>query len=76
MRSARVGIIVLAVIALGAAGCGGDGDEGAPQGPASTAPSDASVNLAGTGPSPIVIQTDCDPESEYGVYYLLLGANP
>ena len=77
MRSARVGIIVLAVIALGAAGCGGDGDEGgAPQGPASTAPSDASVNLAGTCPSPIVIQTDWDPESEYGVYYHLLGPNP
>jgi hypothetical protein len=76
MRSARVGIIVLAVIALGAAGCGGDGDEAAPQGPASTAPSDASVNLAGTCPSPIVIQTDWDPESEYGVYYHLLGPNP
>jgi hypothetical protein len=76
MRSARVGIIVLAVIALGAAGCGGDGDDGAPQGPASTAPSDASVNLAETCPSPIVIQTDWDPESEYGVYYHLLGPNP
>jgi hypothetical protein len=76
MRSVRLGIVVLAVTALAAAGCGGDGGEATPQSPASTAPSDASVSLAGTCPNPVVIQTDWDPESEYGVYYHLLGPNP
>ncbi|HEU4899854.1 MAG TPA: ABC transporter substrate-binding protein, partial [Actinomycetota bacterium] len=75
MRSVRVGI-VLAVLALTAAGCGGDGDGGGSQSPGSTAPSDASVSLAETCPNPIVIQTDWDPESEYGVYYHMLGPNP
>ena len=75
MRSVRVGI-VLAVLALIAAGCGGDGDGGGAQSPGSTAPSDASVSLAEVCPNPIVIQTDWDPESEYGVYYHMLGPNP
>jgi hypothetical protein len=77
MRSVRLGIIVLAVLALTAAGCGGGGDEGgSSQSPAATAPSDASVSLTGTCPSTIVVQTDWDPESEYGVYYHMLGPNP
>jgi hypothetical protein len=76
MRTARLGIVLVAVVALAAAGCGGDGDEGGSQTPASTAPSDASVSLAGTCPDPVVVQTDWDPESEYGVYYHMLGANP
>jgi hypothetical protein len=75
MRSVRLGIIVLAVTAL-AAGCGGDGNEAAPRSSASAAPSDASVSLTGTCPNPVVVQTDWDPESEYGVYYHLLGPNP
>jgi hypothetical protein len=76
MRSIRLGIVVLAVLALAAAGCGGDGDEGGSQGAGTTAPSDASVSLAGTCPDTIVVQTDWDPESEYGVYYHMLGPNP
>jgi hypothetical protein len=77
MRTVRLGLAVLAVTALVAAGCGGDGDDGAtPQGPAATAASGDAVNLAGACPNPIVVQTDWDPESEYGVYYHLLGPNP
>jgi hypothetical protein len=76
MRSVRLGIALLAVLALAAAGCGGDGDEGGSQGSGTTAPTDASVSLAGTCPDTIVVQTDWDPESEYGVYYHMLGANP
>jgi hypothetical protein len=76
MRSVRLGTVVLAVLALAAAGCGGDGDEGGSQGAGTTAPSDASVSLAGTCPDTIVVQTDWDPESEYGVYYHMLGPNP
>jgi hypothetical protein len=76
MRSVRLGIVVSAVLALTVAGCGGGGDEGGSQSPAANAPSDASVSLAGTCPSTIVIQTDWDPESEYGVYYHMLGPDP
>jgi hypothetical protein len=75
MRSVRLGIVVSAVLALTVAGCGG-GDEGGSQSPAANAPSDASVSLAGTCPATIVVQTDWDPESEYGVYYHMLGPNP
>jgi hypothetical protein len=75
MRSVRLGIVVSAVLALTVAGCGG-GDEGGSQSPAANAPSDASVSLAGTCPATIVVQTDWDPEAEYGVYYHMLGPNP
>ena len=76
MRSVRLGIAVMAVLALAAAGCGGNEDEGGSQASGTTAPTDASVSLAGTCPDTIVVQTDWDPESEYGVYYHMLGANP
>src|SRR5918999_5903683 len=76
MRSVRLGLIVLAVTAVVAAGCGGDGDDEAPQSPGATAPAGDAANLAGVCPNPVVIQTDWDPESEYGVYYHLLGPNP
>jgi hypothetical protein len=61
---------------LAAAGCGGNGDEGGSKPSGTTAPTDASVSLAGTCPDTIVVQTDWDPESEYGVYYHMLGPNP
>jgi hypothetical protein len=59
-----------------AASCGGNGDEGGSKPSGTTAPTDASVSLAGTCPDTIVVQTDWDPESEYGVYYHMLGPNP
>ena len=76
MRRVRLGIVVLAVLVLTAAGCGGGQDEGGSQSSAANAPSDASVSLTGTCPATIVVQTDWDPESEYGVYYHMLGPNP
>jgi hypothetical protein len=66
---------MLAVTALIAAGCGGDGDDDATSGAAAPAAS-GDVNLADVCPNPIVVQTDWDPESEYGVYYHMLGPNP
>jgi hypothetical protein len=76
MRSVRLGIVVLAVLALAISACGGDGDGGGSQSAGTTAPADASVSLAGTCPATVVIQTDWDPESEYGVYYHMLGPDP
>ena len=79
MRNVRVRLVLaaVAVLALVAAGCGGGGDdEGTTQTTAAAAPTGDAVNLAEVCPNPIVIQTDWDPESEYGVYYHLLGPNP
>ena len=79
MRNVRVRLVLAAVatLALVAAGCGGGGDDdGNTQAPAATAPAGDAVNLAEVCPNPVVIQTDWDPESEYGVYYHLLGPNP
>ena len=79
MRNVRVRLVLaaVAVLALVAAGCGGGGDDdGTTQTPAATAPAGDAVNLAEVCPNPIVIQTDWDPESEYGVYYHMLGPSP
>jgi len=79
MRNVHVRLVLAAVatLALVAAGCGGGGDdEGSTQTTAAAAPAGDAVNLAGVCPNPIVIQTDWDPESEYGVYYHLLGPSP
>ena len=78
MRNVRVRLVLaaVAVLALVAAGCGGGGDDEGTQTTATAAPAGDAVNLAGVCPNPIVIQTDWDPESEYGVYYHLLGPNP
>ena len=68
---------LLLVLALAAAGCGSDDDQPAPS-QASAAPTatDEQLNLKGVCPDTVVIQTDWDPESEYGVYYHLLGPGP
>jgi hypothetical protein len=77
MRSVRLGLAVLAVTALLAAGCGGGGgDETTTGTTAAPAASGDAVSLKGVCPDTIVVQTDWDPESEYGVYYQLLGPNP
>ncbi len=74
---ARLVLVAVAVLALVAAGCSGGGDDGGTtQTTAAAAPAGDAVNLAGACPNPIVIQTDWDPEAEYGVYYHLLGPNP
>jgi hypothetical protein len=68
---------LLLALALAAAGCGGDDDQPAPsQASAAPAATDEQLNLKGACPDTVVVQTDWDPESEYGVYYHLLGPNP
>jgi hypothetical protein len=59
------------------AGCGSDDEPSAPaQGTAPPAATEERLKLRGVCPDPVVVQTDWDPESEYGVYYHLLGPNP
>jgi hypothetical protein len=82
VRRLRVGMIVLLAAALAAAGCTSDGGGGQPP------PQSASGAAGGGGgggeqsdlrsvcPETIVVQTDWFPETEYGVYYHMLGPNP
>jgi hypothetical protein len=67
---------LLLAVALAAAGCGGVDQPAPTQGSAAPAATDERLNLKGTCPDTVIIQTDWDPESEYGVYYHLLGPNP
>jgi hypothetical protein len=75
VRRLRLGMVVLLAAVVAAAGCtNGGGDETT----GSTAPPAAAgdrLNLKGVCPETIVIQTDWFPETEYGVYYHLIG-NP
>ncbi len=75
MRRLRLGMVVLLAAVVAAAGCtNGGGDETT----GNTAPPAAAgdrLNLKGVCPETIVIQTDWFPETEYGVYYHLIG-NP
>jgi hypothetical protein len=75
VRGIRLTMVVL-LVAVGLAACS-SGDEGGSQSqaPAQPAGSDR-LNLKGDCPDTVVVQTDWDPESEYGVYYHMLGANP
>jgi hypothetical protein len=57
---------------LGVAACSSDSQSGSTGAPAPTA-TGANLNLKGTCPDTVVIQTDWFPESEYGMLYQLLG---
>jgi hypothetical protein len=62
----------LASLALAACSLLPGGDEPAPSG--GTGRVDQPFQLAGVCPDPVVIQTDWNPESEYGATYNLVGA--
>jgi hypothetical protein len=75
----RLAMIVLLAAALAAAGCSFGGDDQpstATRGGSGAASGGDQVNLKGVCPSTIVVQTDWFPETEYGVYYHMLGPNP
>ena len=82
MRRLRLGTIVLLAAALAATGCTGGGDTPSSP-PASGAAGSATpatgadrLNLRDVCPSTVVVQTDWFPETEYAVYYHLLGPHP
>jgi hypothetical protein len=75
VRGIRLVMAVL-LVAVGLAACsGGNEQKSQSQTPVQQASSDR-LNLKGDCPDPIVVQTDWDPESEYGVYYHMLGPDP
>jgi hypothetical protein len=69
-------VAMLAIVAL-AAGCSSGGSSSGSSGGGSAAPAATSdrLNLKGACPDKIVVQTDWDPESEYGSLYYLLGSD-
>jgi hypothetical protein len=71
----RLAMIVLLAAALAGAGCT-SGDDKPATGTAPRAASADRLDLKGVCPATIVVQTDWFPETEYGVYYHLLGPNP
>jgi len=76
----RLAMTVLLAAALAVAGCslGGDNKSSTATGSASggAAAGNDRLNLRGVCPANIVVQTDWFPETEYGVYYHMLGPNP
>ena len=77
MRRLRLGMVVLATVAVVAAGCSnGGGEETTGGGTVPPAAAGDRLSLKDVCPAKIVVQTDWFPESEYGVYYHLVGPNP
>ena len=78
MPRLRLAMIVLLVAALAATGCsfGDDEPSGTPQPASGSGTAQGQGDLKGVCPDPIVVQTDWFPETEYGVYYHMLGPNP
>src|SRR5919109_5507084 len=75
VRRLRLGMVVLAAAAIVATGCTNGGGE-TTGGSAPQAATGDRLKLKGVCPATIVVQTDWYPESEYGVYYYLIGSNP
>jgi hypothetical protein len=77
VRRLRLGLVVLATVAVVAAGCSnGGGEETTGGGTVPPAAAGDRLSLKDVCPATIVVQTDWFPESEYGVYYHLVGPNP
>jgi hypothetical protein len=74
----RLAMIVLLVAALAATGCtfGDDEPSTATQSGSGAGAGQERLDLKGVCPETIVVQTDWFPETEYGVYYHMLGPNP
>jgi hypothetical protein len=69
-------MVVLLVAVIGLAACSsGKEDNSQSQTQVQPAASDR-LNLKDVCPATVVLQTDWDPESEYGVYYHMLGPSP
>jgi hypothetical protein len=71
----RLSAVVMTAAVVALTGCSSTGGSGSgnQSGAGVPAASSERLNLKGACPAKIVVQTDWDPESEYGVYYHLLG---
>jgi hypothetical protein len=71
LRAGAVALLTVFVVIL--AGCSSGGNETNGNAAAPPAAQSDRLNLKGVCPDKVVIQTDWDPESEYGMLYYLLG---
>jgi hypothetical protein len=70
----RLAVVVLTAAVVALTGCSSGGNSSSNQSGSNVpAASSDRLNLKGVCPAKVVIQTDWDPESEYGDYYSLLG---
>jgi hypothetical protein len=69
----RLGIVVMLATIVALAGCSSGSKSSSNQSSQAPTASSDRLNLKDVCPAKIVVQTDWDPESEYGVYYHLLG---
>jgi hypothetical protein len=76
VRRFRVGIVVLMAAVVALSGCSSGSKSTTNQSSQTPAASNERLNLKDVCPAKIVIQTDWNPESEYGVLYSLIGDNP
>jgi hypothetical protein len=76
MRMPRLGMVIALVVAVLLTACSSGGDKASQSNTPVQPATSSRLNLKGICPNPIVAQTDWDPESEYGVYYHLLGSRP
>jgi hypothetical protein len=78
MQITRTAVAAVAVAAaLGLAGCsGGAGSSGSSSSSSKPAAASGALNLAGTCPATVVVQTDWNPEADHGHLYEMVGPNP
>jgi len=76
VRRLRLVMVVVLATVIAAAGCTNGGEQTTTAGTTPGAASGDRLSLKGACPDPVVIQTDWFPESEYGVYFHLLGPSP
>jgi hypothetical protein len=75
MRPRKYAVAAGLAVALAAAACSSGNDTTSNE-PAAPVASGDSLTLKGVCPDNVVVQTDWFAESEYGVYYHMLGPNP
>jgi hypothetical protein len=76
VHRSRLGIVVLMAAVVALSGCSSGSKSTTNQGSQAPAASSERLNLKDVCPAKIVIQTDWNPESEYGALYSMIGDNP
>jgi hypothetical protein len=75
VQRSRLGIVVLMAAVVALSGCSSGGKSTTNQSSQAPVASAERLNLKDVCPAKIIIQTDWNPESEYGTYYSMLGDN-
>ena len=76
VQRSRLGIVVMMAAVVALSGCSSGSKSTGNQASQAPAATSERLNLKDVCPAKIVIQTDWNPESEYGVLYSLIGPNP